>query len=290
MITEIEGVQVGHWTDEEARTGCTVIILPEGTVASGEVRGGAPATREFALLDPLRTVANVDAIVLSGGSAFGLASADGVVRYLEESGRGFPVVVARVPIVVALGLFDLAVGDASIRPNAESGYQASLNANVGPVQLGSVGAGTGATIGKWRGWTAARPGGLVGSVRKHGDLVVASLVAVNALGDPLEGASAGVDVTDLEAAGWLEDTPKLPFGNTTIGAVVTNAKLTKAECHLVAQSAHDGLARSLAPVHTASDGDAFVAAATGTVPVGVAAVRELAATVVAEAVRSLAKR
>ncbi|MFA5566765.1 MAG: P1 family peptidase [Acidimicrobiia bacterium] len=290
MITEIEGVQVGHWTDEEARTGCTVIILPEGTVASGEVRGGAPATREFALLDPLRTVANVDAIVLSGGSAFGLASADGVVRYLEESGRGFPVVVARVPIVVALSLFDLAVGDASIRPNAESGYQASLNANVGPVQLGSVGAGTGATIGKWRGWTAARPGGLVGSVRKHGDLVVASLVAVNALGDPLEGASAGVDVTDLEAAGWLEDTPKLPFGNTTIGAVVTNAKLTKAECHLVAQSAHDGLARSLAPVHTASDGDAFVAAATGTVPVGVAAVRELAATVVAEAVRSLAKR
>lgn len=290
MITEIEGVQVGHWTDEEARTGCTVIVLPEGTVASGEVRGGAPATREFALLDPLRTVANVDAIVLSGGSAFGLASADGVVRYLEESGRGFPVVVARVPIVVALGLFDLAVGDASIRPNAESGYQASLNANVGPVQLGSVGAGTGATIGKWRGWTAARPGGLVGSVRKHGDLVVASLVAVNALGDPLEGASAGVDVTDLEAAGWLEDTPKLPFGNTTIGAVVTNAKLTKAECHLVAQSAHDGLARSLAPVHTASDGDAFVAAATGTVPVGVAAVRELAATVVAEAVRSLAKR
>lgn len=290
MITEIEGVQVGHWTDEEARTGCSVIILPEGTVASGEVRGGAPATREFALLDPLRTVANVDAIVLSGGSAFGLASADGVVRYLEESGRGFPVVVARVPIVVALSLFDLAVGDASIRPNAESGYQASLNANVGPVQLGSVGAGTGATIGKWRGWTAARPGGLVGSVRKHGDLVVASLVAVNALGDPLEGASAGVDVTDLEAAGWLEDTPKLPFGNTTIGAVVTNAKLTKAECHLVAQSAHDGLARSLAPVHTASDGDAFVAAATGTVPVGVAAVRELAATVVAEAVRSLAKR
>lgn len=290
MITEIEGVQVGHWTDEEARTGCTVIILPEGTVASGEVRGGAPATREFALLDPLRTVANVDAIVLSGGSAFGLASADGVVRYLEESGRGFPVVVARVPIVVALSLFDLAVGDASIRPNAESGYQASLNANVGPVQLGSVGAGTGATIGKWRGWTAARPGGLVGAVRKHGDLVVASLVAVNALGDPLEGASAGVDVTDLEAAGWLEDTPKLPFGNTTIGAVVTNAKLTKAECHLVAQSAHDGLARSLAPVHTASDGDAFVAAATGTVPVGVAAVRELAATVVAEAVRSLAKR
>lgn len=288
MLTEVPGIRVGHWTDSEAATGCTVVVLPEGTVASGEVRGGAPATREFALLDPLRTVASIDAVVLSGGSAFGLAASDGVVRRLEEVGRGFPVVVARVPIVVGLSLFDLAVGDPTIRPDAAAGYDAAAGASDADVPLGRVGAGTGATVGKWRGWEAARPGGLVGAVRRHGDLVVACLVAVNALGDPIDGADPGVEVDGLLAAGWLGGDPPSPFGNTTIGVVATNADLTKAECHLVAQSAHDGLARGLAPVHTASDGDAFVAAATGTVPAGVAAVRELGATVVAAAVRSLA--
>ncbi|MBK5224824.1 MAG: P1 family peptidase [Acidimicrobiia bacterium] len=287
MITAIAGVLVGHWTDTAARTGCTVVVLPPGTVASGEVRGGAPATREFALLDPLRTVANVDAVVLSGGSAFGLAAGDGAVRWLEEQGRGVPVVVSRVPIVVGMSLFDLAVGDPTVRPDADAGYQACVDANAGEVPLGLVGAGTGATIGKWRGWGAARPGGLVGALRRHDDLVVACLVAVNALGDPLDGSAPGVEVADLVSAGWLDGTSPAPFGNTTIGTIVTNATLTKSECHLVAQSAHDGLARSLAPVHTASDGDGFVAAATGTVHAGVAAVRELAATVVAAAVRSL---
>lgn len=288
MLTEVPGIRVGHWTDAEAATGCTAVIFPEDTVASGEVRGGAPATREVALLDPLRTVASVDAVVLSGGSAFGLAAADGVVRRLEEDGRGFPVVVARVPIVVGLCLFDLAVGDPTVRPDAVAGYRAAADASSAEVPLGLVGAGTGATLGKWRGWEAVRPGGLVGAVRRHGELVVACLVAVNALGDPIGGASVGVEPDDLAAAGWLDEEPPPPFGNTTIGVVATNAQLTKVECHLVSQSAHDGLARSLAPVHTASDGDAFVAAATGGVAAGVAAVRELAATVVADAVRSLA--
>ncbi|QGG93903.1 P1 family peptidase [Actinomarinicola tropica] len=287
MLTEVPGIRVGHWTDSDAVTGCTVVVLPEGAVASGEVRGGAPATREFALLDPLRTVAAVDAVVLSGGSAFGLAAADGVVRHLEESGRGFPVVVARVPIVVGLSLFDLAVGDATVRPDAAAGYTAAAAASDDAVPLGRVGAGTGATIGKWRGRGAAQPGGLVGAVRRHGDLVVACLVAVNALGDPLDGTRPGVEPPDLADAGWLDGPAPAPFGNTTIGVVATNAALTKPECHLVAQSAHDGLARSLAPVHTASDGDAFVAAATGSVAARADAVRELAATVVAEAVRSL---
>lgn len=288
MLTEVPGVRVGHWTDAEALTGCTVVILPQGTVASGEVRGGAPATREFALLDPGRTVGTIDAVVMSGGSAFGLAAGDGAVGWLEEQGRGFPVVVARVPIVVGMSLFDLAVGDATVRPDAAAGRRACEAASTDPVELGPVGAGTGATLGKWRGWAAARPGALVGAVRRHDDLVVAVLVAVNALGDPLDDARPGVEPDDLVAAGWLGGEPPIPFGNTTIGTVVTNARLTKAECHLAAQSAHDGLARSLAPVHTASDGDAFVVAATGQVTAGIAAVRELTATIVTEAVRGLA--
>ena len=288
MITEVDGVLVGHWTDAVARTGCTAVVLPEGTVASGEVRGGAPATRDFALLDPLRTVESVDAVVLSGGSAFGLAASDGVSRWLEEHDRGLPVSVARVPIVVGMGLFDLAVGDPKVRPDRHAGYAACEAARGGDVSLGLVGAGTGATLGKWRGRDAARPGGLVGAVRRHGPLVVACLVAVNALGDVLDGSSAGVEVDDLVAAGWLDDVAPEPFGHTTIGVVVTNARLTKRQAHLAAQGAHDGLARSLAPVHTPSDGDAFVAAATGAVPANPSAVRELAATVVADAVRTLA--
>lgn len=288
MITEVPGVRVGHWTDSVAMTGCTVIILPDGTVASGEVRGGAPATREFALLDPLKTVGAVDAVVLSGGSAFGLAAGDGVARRLEEEGRGIPVSVGRVPIVVGMSLFDLAVGDASVRPDGDAGYGAARDATADPVTLGLVGAGTGATVGKWRGWEFARPGGLVGAVRRHGELVVACLVAVNALGDPLAPTWAGVEVDELVAGKWLSDAPPQPFGNTTIGVVVTNAALTKVQCHLVAGGAHDGLARSVAPVHTASDGDAFVAAATGAVETSAQAVRALAATVIADAVRSLA--
>lgn len=287
MITQVPGVQVGHWTDRDAQTGCTVVVLPEGTVASGEVRGGAPATREFDLLDPRQTVDAVDAVVLSGGSAFGLAAGDGAVRWLEEQGRGFPVPVGRVPIVVGMSLFDLTVGDASVRPDLAAGYAACEAATSNEVALGLVGAGTGATVGKWRGRDAARPGGLVGASRHHGPLVVACLIAVNALGDPLDGTRPGVEVDELVAAGWLTEEPQ-PLANTTIGVVVTNARSTKLECHLMAQGAHDGLARSMAPVHTRSDGDAFVCAATGTVDAPAAAVRELAATVVAHAVRSLA--
>jgi L-aminopeptidase/D-esterase-like protein len=294
MITNVEGVRVGHWTDSAARTGCTVAILPPGTVASGEVRGGAPATREFALLDPMRTVDRVDAVVLSGGSAFGLAAADGAMRWLEAEGRGFPTPAGPVPIVVGLSLFDLSVGEASVRPDAEAGHAACDAASADDVPLGRVGAGTGATHGKWRGWDRAAPGGVLGAVRRHGELVVASLLVLNALGSADRGTAPGLEPSDLVEAGWLADdlparpAPDVVFGNTTIGLVVTNARLSKVECHLVAQSAHDGLARSLLPVHTRSDGDAIVAAATGDVSVDVAAVRELAVTVVAEAVRSAA--
>src|SRR4029079_18617939 len=148
---DVDGVRVGHWTDSVARTGCTVVLFPDGTVASGEVRGGAPAEREMALLDPARTVTRIDALVLTGGSAFGLAAADGVMRFCEERGMGFPTAGGVVPIVVALGLYDLAVGDGSVRPGPDEGYAACEAAGGGAVALGRVGAGTGATIAKWQG-------------------------------------------------------------------------------------------------------------------------------------------
>jgi L-aminopeptidase/D-esterase-like protein len=296
MITSVPGVAVGHWTDPRARTGCTVVLMPEGTVASGEIRGGAPATREWALLDPLKTVDRLDAVMLSGGSAFGLAAGDGAMRWLEERGRGFPTPAGPVPIVVGMSLFDLRVGDGSVRPDAAAGYDACSAASSGGVEVGAVGAGTGATVGKWRGWDDARPGGVCGAVRRHGDLVVATLVVANALGDVDRGEAPGLEPDDLVGAGWLPPVQggsrdatgtESVFGNTTIGVVATNARLRKGECHLVAQSAHDGLARSLLPAHTRSDGDGIVAAATGEVHADLGAVRQLAVTVVAAAVRSL---
>jgi len=279
VITEVPGVWAGHWTDPVARTGCTVVLFPEGTVASGEVRGGAPATRETALLAPERLVDRVDAVVLSGGSAFGLAAADGVMRFCEEQGAGFETSAGRVPIVVGLSLYDLAVGDASVRPGPDEGYRACVAAAPGPMPLGRVGAGTGATIGTWGGADAARPGGLGGAVQRQGDLVVAAVMAVN-------------------ASGWIDtgDVVPRPGGavlgtNTTVGVVATNARLDKVGCHLLAQSAHDGLARALVPAHTRFDGDAVVTASVGgadRVDAQVDHVRWLAMTTVEQAVRAVA--
>src|SRR5438045_4520491 len=168
-ITEIPGIRVGHWTDTVARTGCTVVLFPDGTVASGEVRGGAPAEREMALLDPSRTVTRIDALVLTGGSAFGLASADGAMRFCEERGMGFPTAGGPVPIVVTLGLYDLAEGDGSVRPGPDEGYAAceAATSTTSEVALGTVGAGTGATIAKWEGREKSRRGGLGGAVLEH---------------------------------------------------------------------------------------------------------------------------
>jgi L-aminopeptidase/D-esterase-like protein len=280
-VTAVDGVRVGHWTDEVARTGCTVVLFPDGTVASGEVRGGAPAEREMALLDPSRTVNRIDAVVLAGGSAFGLASADGVMRFCEERGMGFPTAGGAVPIVVALGLYDLAEGDGSVRPGADQGYGACESATAGDVRLGRVGAGTGATIAKWQGRDHARPGGMGGAVLRHGDLVVAVLVAVNAYGDLLEPGDDAlrVPVPPVETA-------EAAFANTTIGVIATNATLTKGECLLVAQAGHDGMSRALAPTHSTADGDALIAAATGIVPAEVEPVRALAAVAVEQAIRS----
>jgi L-aminopeptidase/D-esterase-like protein len=281
VITSIDGVRVGHWTNDEARTGCTVVLFPEGTVASGEVRGGAPAAREMSLLDPSRTVARIDAVVLTGGSAFGLASADGVMRFCEERGIGFPTAGGPVPIVVTLGLYDLAQGDGSVRPGPDEGYAACDAATGGDVPLGLVGAGTGATIAKWEGRDHARRGGIGAAMLRHGDLVVAALIAVNAYGDIL---APGDDTPRIPAPPI--ETAEAAFANTTIGVIVTNAALTKGECLLVAQSGHDGMSRALSPTHSTADGDALIAAATGMVPAEVEPVRSLAAAVVERAIRA----
>jgi len=283
LLTAVDGVRVGHWTDPDAKAGCTVVLLPPGTVASGEVRGGAPATREFELLRPERLVDRVDAIVMSGRSAFGLAAADGVMRWCEKHGHGYPTEGGVVPIVVGMSVFDLLVGDPTVRPGEEEGYAAASAATGTEVRSGQLGGGAGATIDKWRGPDRTRPSGLVGHAIEHGELKVAVLIVVNAYGAADDGSLL---VDDLPQPGSVF--AYTPVGeNTTIGVVATNARLDKVGCLVVAQGAHDGLARSLAPAHTRVDGDAFVAAATGVVEAPVDEVRYLAVAAVEAAIRSL---
>ena len=286
-LTDVPGIAVGHWTDPVARTGCTVVVLPEGSVASGEVRGGAPASRELALLDPSKMVDAVDAVVLTGGSAFGLAAADGVVVWLEEQGRGWPAPAGPVPIVPTMGLYDLMVGDPRVRPGPADGRAACEAASTGGHDVGLVGAGTGCTVDKWRGPDAVRPGGLVAASERLGGVVVAVLVAVNAVG------SVGADshtVADILRSGAMPTVPPRAVGSTTIGVLATNARLDKSGCQLLAQSAHHGLARAVFPSHTRSDGDGFVVASVGAEEVGIDELRLLATAVVERAVLSLAPR
>ncbi len=266
-ITRVPGVKVGHFTLEERPTGCTVILTEGGAVAGADVRGGAPGTREIDLLSPVATVEKVHAVVLSGGSAFGLDAASGAVRYLEERGVGFDVGIAKVPIVPAAILFDLGVGGRpEIRPGADCGYNAAKAATEGPIAEGSVGAGAGATVGKIRGRDRAMKGGIgTASIELPSGLVVAALIAVNAVGDVVDPATgrvvAGVRTEDgralADARKLLRETPPAgrPGENTTIGVVATNARLTKAQATKVAQMAHDGLARAIYPAHTPMDGD-----------------------------------
>lgn len=286
----VAGVHVGHWTDEAAETGCTVVALPDGTVASCEVRGGAPASRELDLLAPDKTVTRIDAVLLTGGSAFGLAAADGVMRFYEERGRGVATPAGVVPVIPTMALFDLAVGDSRTRPTSESGYlaaQAAHQAGHRQPLTGAVGAGTGAYVGHWRGPEGRRRGGLGYAEHRIGALVVGALCAVNAFGD-IDDGRGGVA---LDAVRALE----APFelapdrAHTTLGVVVTNARLDPVECQVVAQGAHDGLARALTPPHTRFDGDGMIAAATGHLTAPVDTVRLLALAAVVEAVRSVGR-
>jgi len=269
----------GHWTG--AGTGVTVIVPPPGAVASGEVRGGAPATREFALLEPTRLVDRVDAVVLSGGSAFGLAAADGVMALLRERGEGFPTQAGPVPIVVGMSVFDRSVRTGP--PDAAAGRAAALTALAGePLAAGRVGAGAGAATGKWR--DRLDPGGLGWAVRAAGAARVAAIVVVNAWGDVL---SASGEPIFGGATAPARPTAAFGMQNTTVGVVLTDAALTKNDCFLLAQSGHTGFARSIHPAHSRYDGDAVVALATGEAAgTDLDLVRAVAADVVAEAVRA----
>jgi L-aminopeptidase/D-esterase-like protein len=278
-ITDVAGIKVGHFTDSRRPTGCTVILSEEGAVAGVDARGAAPGTRETDLLDPINTVQQIHAVVLSGGSAFGLDTATGVVRYLEERGIGYDTRVARVPIVPAAILFDLGIGDPKIRPDAEAGYKACKAATTDAPVEGNVGAGAGATVGKLFGMNRAMKGGIGSASIKLNDgkssLTVGAIVAVNAVGDvsdPKTGkVIAGARTKDGKALLGAMDAilrgeplpPLLGGAATTIGAVATDAKLDKAQATKVAQMAHDGLARAINPVHTVSDGDTIFALATG---------------------------
>lgn len=276
-LTDIPGIQVGHWTNTEAATGCTVILCPQGAVAGVDVRGGAPGTRETDLLDPTCMVQQVHAICLSGGSAYGLAAADGVMRWLEEHGHGFDVRVARVPIVPAAVIFDLAMGNASVRPDAAAGYAACEAASAATVAEGNVGAGTGATVGKMLGYQWATKGGLGTVSRTYPNgVTVAALAVVNAAGDVVDPATGqivagaqhpeGKGVADIAQTLRDQGQPNAEqWGrrNTTLGVVATNVALTKVEATKVAQMAHDGLARAIRPVHTPVDGDVVFALSLG---------------------------
>ena len=274
-LTDIEGIRVGHAVDTRRPTGVTV-VLPEREVMAGvDIRGSAPGTRETALLDPVRSVKRVHALVLSGGSAFGLDAASGVVRYLEERGVGYETPVARVPIVPAAILFDLVLGDASIRPGPELGRHACRNAGTGPVPEGNAGAGAGATVGKILGHARAMKGGLGSASVRVGPLVVAALVAVNAVGDVID-PETGRILAGVRGAGGrgFADTMKVlkergmparrpgEGENTTLGAIATNAEFDKAALTKIAQMAHDGLARTIRPVHMPADGDTLFALST----------------------------
>ncbi len=275
-LTDVAGLAVGHFTDPRRPTGCSVVLCPQGVVAGVDVRGGAPGTRETDLLRPENVVDRVHAILLAGGSAFGLDAASGVMRWLESHGHGFPVGALRVPIVPAAVLFDLWRGDATVRPDAAAGHAACVAATSGPIAQGSVGAGAGATVGKLFGPERAMQGGIGTASVRVGGVTVAALVAVNATGDivdPADGrviAGARRSATSLHLLRSMDallrgEVPERLHagGATTIGVVATDAVLDKAQCCKLASMAHDGLARSIVPAHTPFDGDTLFALATG---------------------------
>jgi L-aminopeptidase/D-esterase-like protein len=282
VITRVRGIRVGHSTDLAGLTGCSVVLCPPNTVGSVDVRGGAPGTRETDALRPGTLVQEVHAVLLTGGSAFGLAAADGVERWLEERGIGFDVGVARVPMVPAAVLFDLAVGDPKARPDAAAGYLACDAANDGDVPEGSVGAGTGATVAKNPRPDLGWKGGMGNAAVEDGEVIVAALVAVNALGAIVEDDGTPI----AENRGDPDAEPLIwPGANTTLGVVATNAVLSKERAQLFAQAAHEGFTRAIKPSHTIYDGDTVFSLATGEVEASQAQLEEMAARAVAEAIR-----
>lgn len=295
-ITDVEGILVGHRSDLEGLTGCTVLLFPEGAVGGVDIRGSASGTRELDALTPFHLVEKIHGLLLAGGSAFGLEAAGGLMQYLEERGIGFDVGVTKVPIVPAAILFDLKVGDFRARPDRAMGYQACLNASK-EVEEGSVGAGTGATVGKLFGIKYAMKGGLgTFSLTLSGGIVVGALAVVNAFGDIVDPRTGRIlaGTRDPKDGRTLPGTASLlkaglsrkAFSgeNTTLAVVATNAILTKVEATKVAQMGHDGLARAISPVHTTFDGDVVFALSTGKARGDLNAIGQGAAEAIAEAV------
>jgi len=308
-LTDVRGIKVGHFTSQQRPTGCTVVLCEAGAVAGVDVRGAAPGTRETDLLNPINSVQQVHAIMLTGGSAYGLETATGAMRYLEEHGVGFkidspargtrPASQILVPIVPTAVLFDLEVGDPKIRPNAESGYQACQAAGSGSVPEGNVGAGAGATVGKLFGMQFAMKSGLGSAGIKVGatEIVVAALVAVNAAGDVIQPKNGKIvaGARTVDGHGFRDSMLEVLRGrqilpsagaNTTLGVVATNVAFSKAQMTKIAQMAHDGLARTINPVHTPADGDTIFALSTGALKLNVnhGHIGAIAAEVVSQAV------
>ncbi len=304
-ITDISGIEVGHAQNDEALTGCTVVLCRKGAIAGVDVRGSAPGTRETDLLDPINLVQKVHAVVVAGGSAFGLDAASGVMRYLDENRIGFNAGVTKVPIVPAAILFDLGLGDPHIRPDAEMGYQACLHASSNRVAEGNVGAGSGASVGKLFGAALAMKSGLGSAAIDIGNgITIGAIAAVNAFGDVIEDGrviaglrSGRVGPIRVGGREYFADSLKMvrTFAgrnvmrlatqpNTVIGMVATNAALTKVEATKVAQMAQDGLARTVRPAHTMLDGDTIFALSTGNKKSDVTTVGAFAAEAMAQAI------
>ena len=286
-IMEVGGFRIGHAQNTEAATGCTVLLCDRMSPAGLDVRGGGPASRESQILSPVAQADSINGVLLSGGSAFGLDAAGGVQRYLEERGIGFDVGVTKVPLVSQSCLFDLGVGRMDVRPDAAMAYQACENASYNPPAEGNVGAGTGCSVGKYRGMARAMKSGFGTYALQAGHLKVGALVAVNALGDIYEGSVQIAGLLNAQRtalSNTLEElfqdvtiADNLFTGNTTLGIVVTNAKLNKTQLTKVAGMTHNGFARAIRPVHTNADGDSIYALSTGDLPGDVNVVGAMAA-------------
>lgn len=300
-FNDIQGIKIGNAQNMKGPTGCTVVMCAEGAAAGVDVRGGAPGTRETDLLNPVNLVDKIHAVMLSGGSAFGLDAASGAMQYLEERNIGFDVGVTKVPIVCSAVLFDLAIGDFRIRPDKAMGYEACVNSELNEFRQGNIGAGAGATVGKILGPEYAMKGGLGCYAVQVGELQMGAVIAVNCLGDVVDTSTGKIiaGVLNKEKNGFA-DTEKIMIskydekknlfsGNTTIGVVVTNGKFTKTEMNKIASMAHNGYGRTIRPAHSMADGDTIFTMATGKVEADINVVGLLAARVVEQAVVNAVK-
>lgn len=270
-LTDVKGIKIGHYTNRDAKTGCTVILC-DGAVGGVDVRGSAPGTRETDLLRPGNSVERIQAIVLSGGSAFGLAASSGVMKFLEENGLGLNTGDAVVPIVCSAVIYDLGNGSSTVRPDFQAGYEAAASAGANETRQGLIGAGAGATVGKVLGMEKASCGGLgMSSITLPNGVIVAALVVVNALGDVYSLNSGKIIAGPVSEGGFMNTSelmltmqPAAQAGtNTTIGVIATNAALDKASVNKLASASHDGLAIAIRPVHTMLDGDTMFALSLG---------------------------